>query len=117
MSCAFERYLGIDYSGAKTANSGLSALRVYESSPGKEATEIRATGGPKIHWTRRGIAEWLVEKLSEEQPTLIGHRLRLFVSTEVFSEIRLAPQLVLVSRRFSKALADRRGQHLRRFRT
>jgi hypothetical protein len=72
MSCAFERYVGIDYSGAKTPNSGLSALRVYESSPGKEATEIRATGGPKIHWTRRGIAEWLVEKLSEAPPTLVG---------------------------------------------
>lgn len=72
MSRAFERYVGIDYSGAETANSSLSALRVYEASPGKEATEIRTTGGPKIHWTRQSIAEWLVERLSETHPTLIG---------------------------------------------
>ena len=72
MSRAFERYVGIDYSGAETANSSLSALRVYEASPGKEATEIRTTGWPKIHWTRQRIAEWLVEQLSETRPTLIG---------------------------------------------
>ena len=72
MSRAFERYVGVDYSGAETANSSLSALRVYEASSGKEATEIRTTGGPKIHWTRRRIAQWLVERLSETHPTLIG---------------------------------------------
>jgi hypothetical protein len=57
MSRAFEPYVGIDYSGAATANSSLSALRVYEASPGKEAAEIMTTGGPKIHWTRQRIAE------------------------------------------------------------
>jgi hypothetical protein len=72
MSRAFERYVGTDYSGAETANSSLSALRVYEASPGKEATEIRTTGGRKFHWTRQHIAEWLAERLSETRPTLIG---------------------------------------------
>jgi hypothetical protein len=72
MSCVFKRYVGIDYSGAETANSSLSSLRVYESSPEREAVEIRTTGRPKIHWTRRMIAEWLLEKLSDEQPTLVG---------------------------------------------
>jgi hypothetical protein len=38
----------------------------------KEAIEIRTTGGPKIHWTRRTIAERLVERLSEGRPTLAG---------------------------------------------
>ena len=27
---------------------------------------------PRKYWTRRGIAEWLVEKLSEDAPTLVG---------------------------------------------
>ena len=27
---------------------------------------------PRKYWTRRGIAEWLVERLSEGQPTLVG---------------------------------------------
>lgn len=72
MSPAFEQYVGIDYSGAETASSSLNALCVYEASRGKEATEIRTTGGLKIHWTRRRIAEWLVERLSEGPPTLVG---------------------------------------------
>jgi hypothetical protein len=54
----------------RRSTSSLSALRVYEASPGKQATEIRTTGGPKIHWTRRTIAEWFDERLIEAQPTL-----------------------------------------------
>jgi hypothetical protein len=27
---------------------------------------------PRKYWTRRGIAEWLVEKLAEDVPTLVG---------------------------------------------
>jgi ATP-dependent DNA ligase len=27
---------------------------------------------PRKYWTRRGIAEWLVERLSEDTPTLVG---------------------------------------------
>jgi hypothetical protein len=69
MTPAFKWYVGIDYSGAEKANSSLSALRVYEASP-KKATEIKTTGGLKIHWTRRTIAEWLDERLSESRPML-----------------------------------------------
>ena len=27
---------------------------------------------PRKYWTRRGIAEWLVERLAEDVPTLVG---------------------------------------------
>jgi hypothetical protein len=27
---------------------------------------------PRKYWTRRGIAEWLVERLAEDAPTLVG---------------------------------------------
>jgi hypothetical protein len=72
MSPTFARYVGIDYSGAETANSSLTGLRVYEADQTNSATEIRITGVPKIHWTRRTIAKWLVERLSEAQTTLVG---------------------------------------------
>ena len=72
MSPTFARYIGIDYSGAETANSSLTGLRVYEADQTSGATEIRTTDVPKMHWTRRAIAEWLVERLSEAQPTLVG---------------------------------------------
>jgi hypothetical protein len=34
--------------------------------------EVPPPPSPRKYWTRRGIAEWLVERLSEEMPTLVG---------------------------------------------
>jgi hypothetical protein len=34
--------------------------------------EVPPPPSPKWYWTRRGIAEWLVERLAEGQPTLAG---------------------------------------------
>ena len=39
-----------------------------ETSP----VEVQPPPGPRKYWTRRGIAEWLVERLSEDTPTLVG---------------------------------------------
>ena len=72
MSPSFNRYIGIDYSGAETANSSLKGLRVYEADRTKEACEVEPHGRPGKYWTRRAIAEWLVGKLSETQPTVVG---------------------------------------------
>ena len=62
----FSRYVGIDYSGAKTPTSNLPNLQVYmaegEKKP-KESCESR---------TRKGVAEWIVKELSKDEPTLVG---------------------------------------------
>lgn len=68
----FDHYIGIDYSGAQTPTSSLSGLRVYASTPADRATEVRPPPSPRKHWTRRGIAEWLVARLSEGVTTLVG---------------------------------------------
>ncbi len=34
--------------------------------------EVLPSPSPRKYWTRKGIAEWLVEKLSEDSPTLVG---------------------------------------------
>jgi hypothetical protein len=34
--------------------------------------EVQPPPSPRKYWTRRGIAEWLVERLSEGLPTLVG---------------------------------------------
>ena len=34
--------------------------------------EVLPPPSPRKYWTRRGVAEWLVERLSEEQLTLVG---------------------------------------------
>lgn len=69
---SFRRFIGIDYSGAETPTSSLKGLRVYEGSREALPDEVQPPPSPRKYWTRRGIAEWLVERLSEEVPTLVG---------------------------------------------
>lgn len=68
----FSRYIGIDYSGAKTPTSSLPGLRVYLSEQDSPPTEIQPPPSPRKYWTRRGIAEWLSDMLNEETSTLVG---------------------------------------------
>ncbi|WP_199559608.1 hypothetical protein [Paracoccus sediminilitoris] len=71
-SVTFARAIGIDYSGAETANSSLKGLRVYMGDRGEAPREVAPPPSPKRYWTRRGIAEWLVERLAEDIPTVVG---------------------------------------------
>lgn len=68
----FSRYIGIDYSGAETPDSGLKGLRVYEADRESTPVEVEPPPGPRKYWTRRGLAGWLVEQLSEDVPTIVG---------------------------------------------
>jgi hypothetical protein len=69
---SFTRYIGIDYSGAKTPTASLKGLRVYLAEGGASPIEVPPPPSPRKYWTRRGIAEWLAERLAEETPTLVG---------------------------------------------
>jgi len=68
----FDRYIGIDYSGAATPTTGLKGLRVYMASGVGAAAEVLPPVGSSKYWTRRGIALWLAERLAEEVRTLVG---------------------------------------------
>jgi hypothetical protein len=68
----FDRYLGIDYSGAETPTSSLKGLRLYEASPTRPPTEIPPPPSLRKYWTRRGLAEWLANELRDGPPTLVG---------------------------------------------
>jgi hypothetical protein len=67
----FARYVGIDYLGAQTPMSSLKGLRIYLAEKDMPPVEVPPPGSRK-YWSRRGIAEWLVERLSEDRPTLVG---------------------------------------------
>jgi hypothetical protein len=69
---SFDRYIGIDYSGAQTPTSSLSGLRVYVADRASAPVEVQPPPSPRKYWTRRGIAEWLVAQLSEDRPALVG---------------------------------------------
>lgn len=69
---AFVRYIGIDYSGAKTPSVRLRGLRVYLAEQDTSPVEVSPPGGKRTNWSRRSLAEWLVELLLEGTPTLVG---------------------------------------------
>jgi hypothetical protein len=68
----FARYLGIDYSGARTPTCSLPGLRLYAATPTQTPAEIQPPPSPRKYWTRRGLAEWLAAELRAGPPTLVG---------------------------------------------
>ncbi len=68
----FERYIGIDYSGAGLPDQGLQGLRVFEALPHEVPVECRPEGGTHPHWSRRSLTYWLMETLSSGAPVLVG---------------------------------------------
>jgi hypothetical protein len=69
---AFARIIGIDYSGAETPTSSLKGLRIYLAEGEALPVEVPPPPSSRRYWTRKGIAEWLVERLAEDAPTLVG---------------------------------------------
>jgi hypothetical protein len=68
----FQRYIGIDYSGAQTPEASLKGLRAYQATAAKPAEEVLPPPGPRKFCTRRGLSEWMREILCEPIPTLVG---------------------------------------------
>jgi len=68
----FDRYIGIDYSGAQTPTASLPGLRVYMAGRVSSPTEILPPPSPRKYRTRRGVAEWLLARLSEGEASLVG---------------------------------------------
>jgi hypothetical protein len=68
----FERYVGVDYSGASTAESSLKEIQVYAATPLADPHEIVPPPSPRKYWSRRKVAKWLLEQLSGEAPIIVG---------------------------------------------
>jgi hypothetical protein len=68
----FNRYIGIDYSGAETAESSLKAIRLYGANPSSEPDEVLPPTGPRKYWSRRALADWLLEQLCGGVPAIVG---------------------------------------------
>jgi len=68
----FNRYIGIDYSGAETADSSCKGIRVFMAEGSGEPAQVQPPPSPRRYWTRRGLAEWLCDKLGDDTPTIVG---------------------------------------------
>ena len=69
---AFVRYIGIDYSGARTPTASLKGLRIYLAKDDTMPVEVHPPTSRRKYWTRREVGEWLVERLAEDMPTVVG---------------------------------------------
>ncbi len=69
---AFARTIGIDYSGAQTPTASLKGLRVYLAEGVGSPEEVHPPPSPRKYWTRKGLAHWMVKRLAEDVPTLVG---------------------------------------------
>lgn len=69
---SFVRTIGVDYSGAQTPTASLKGLRIYMADGDASPVEVQPPPSPRKYWTRKGIAEWLVERLAEDTSTLLG---------------------------------------------
>ena len=68
----FNRYIGIDYSGAQTPDSSLPGLRAYMADSDSKPYEDSPPPSPRKYWTRHGLAEWLATILRETPRTIVG---------------------------------------------
>ena len=68
----FARTIGIDYSGARTPTASLKGLRVYLAEGDSPPEEVFPPPSPRRYWTRKGVAHWLIARLAEDAPTLVG---------------------------------------------
>lgn len=68
----FERYIGIDYSGAKSPGNPLKGIRAFNATRYAAPLESKTPISRHKYWTRRGLAEWLVTELRQGPPTLVG---------------------------------------------
>lgn len=69
----FERFIGVDYSGAKTSASRLSAIQVYLSDGGREPTLVSSpfsTAGGTRNWCRQEVAEFVIAEARSGRPLI-----------------------------------------------
>ena len=69
MSMIFGRHIAIDYSGAKTTDTPLKGLQVYEAKDTNTPTKVIT---PSTDWTRREIANFCVNSINVGSPIIIG---------------------------------------------
>ena len=56
----FDRYVGIDYSGADTPTKKLAGLAVYCANGYARPNRVKRPERPSMRWDRKKLAKWLV---------------------------------------------------------
>jgi hypothetical protein len=71
----FESHIGIDYSGRGTPTTRTSAIQVFQSCQRQEPLSVPSPAGSKTrvrNWCRKEVAIWLLEKIQNSPPLIVG---------------------------------------------
>lgn len=68
----FSSYIGIDYSGARTAVSRLPGLKISRATRKDNPTKVLSPAGENWNWTRKEVAHWCLEQLMIGGSVIIG---------------------------------------------
>jgi hypothetical protein len=68
----FNRYIGIDYSGAERPATPLRGLQVFVADRRREPSQENNPTHPTGRWSRQQLALWLLDRLVEDVPTIVG---------------------------------------------
>ena len=83
MHVKFQRYVGIDYSGAETSESRLKALQVFEASTGGDPKKINTPAAGAKNWSRLEVAQYCLKVLELGEPVDHWDRSWIFISNEL----------------------------------
>lgn len=86
----FQRYIGIDYSGAGVATKALTGIRAFVASEGEEPSERLSIRPGRDRWDREALACWLGDALqSDSVPTVVGIDHAFSLTREWFEHFQL----------------------------
>ena len=68
----FNRYIGIDYSGARSPEARLKALQVYAARPHSEPEKVCPPVPGAKNWSRREVAQYCLDALEAGERVIIG---------------------------------------------
>lgn len=85
----FDRYVGIDYSGAEAPVTRLRGLQVYACEPGEEPQAVRPYDRAARNWCRKEIARFMYEALRGPRPVIIGIDHGFSLPADYFTRNRL----------------------------
>lgn len=67
----FQQYIGVRYSGRKDPADPIREIKVFSALEDHEPFQERS-GHESGRWSRRDLAEWLLEKLAAGEPVIVG---------------------------------------------
>lgn len=68
----FQEYIGVRYSGRRGPASRIREIRVYSAREDQEPYRDKNPEDAKGFWSRRELAEWLLDKLGGKEPIVVG---------------------------------------------